>query len=74
MTICTKIVGHPLKKPYESSNHHNMVKLTKKISSNSYYALNYDYRSLPSGRSYRVSLFEKFETEKCPCTSIGSET
>ena len=59
MKICSKIVGQPLEKFYESAYHNNILRLANTIVSDPNHVLNSEYELLPSNRRYRVPRFNK---------------
>lgn len=59
MKICSKIVGQPLEKLYESAYHNNILRLANNIVSDPNHVLNSEYELLPLNRRYRVPRFNR---------------
>jgi len=59
LKICSKIVGQPLEKLYDSAYHNNLLRLANIIASNPMHILDREFELLPSKRRYRVPKFNK---------------
>ncbi len=59
MKICSKTVGQPLEKMYESAYQDNTVRLANNMVSEPNHVLNGEYELLPSKQRYRIPRFNK---------------
>jgi hypothetical protein len=59
LKICSRIVGQPLEKLYDSAYYNNLLRLANNIVSDPNHVLHNEFELLPSNRRYRVPKFNK---------------
>ena len=73
LKICSKIVGQPCYRLYDSAFHNNLIRLSNNIISDPNHVLNRKYELLPSNGRYRVPRFNKVRLKHPLCSSQSSQ-